>query len=712
MTLPPPPFSRRLLTLACWTLATAANVASAQSVTVPPCWRCQWPVGTTELTVALDWESFESVDAGSDAGCATRMRFTEVELEGLIQRGVDTWNRETGSSVRMVYVGPSTTPPTARVNIVAICTTQNFTGLVSEQGDPRICGFGWTPCTGTGAQPECDLIYGGAGIGTCVEGRCRRNSACSSNSQCAGGTSCVEGECQTQDHDTILELNFGAANFNYDGPWASGSTNDAQEMLTHELGHVLGLAHANQCDVSSVSLLQCTSNAHCSPPYTCSLGTCRYAGTGCSGPFGDSVVGNRANTLGLSEPNSNRHLWAWDTISIRHSSALGAPYAGRFRPRLITGTCDDAGAPRTFTVLNARPGGYGVTTARRIDAKRSSAASNPRLWWPSVTNYDTSNAAPVAAWGFGDYTGTSTVPSWCSSGAPNCPQFVVAFAATTSGGNSLGSSLYTRVASGYGWGGAGLGGPAPGGARTNIKPALAYGDPASDHLWVMVHQAADDSRVLWQQTSDDGVAWTTPGLLTDGTANFSTHHAPALAYSANAGQFVLLWADRTTDLLRMAWSDRPDLSTTWDGTVVTIKGLFRAQSGLAVACDPASNDCLIAFNTDYTSGDQTVWAWRRANIRWSAGAFAITGTTYTYSGEQARNELGLTYSSSTADFLFAIPRGTSSINHRIDSRDLTSVTASTTVSNASTTGEYTSDGVSAATNDSSNEIVLFYLANP
>ncbi len=642
------------------------------------------------------------------------MKYTEVELEGLIQRAIDTWNRETGSAVRMVYVGLSTPNPTARVNVRAVCNSGlDKTHVVTELGDPRICGFGWTPCTGTGAQPECDSIYGAANLGVCSSGKCRRNVACSSNSQCFSDTTCVESECQTKDNDTLLDVNFGASNFTYDGSWSNASATDGQAGLTHEFGHVLGLAHSNQCDVATVTAIPCTSNANCTSPYTCVSSFCSYAGSGCSGPFGDSVVGSTTNSLGLAFPNNTRHMWTWDTIAIRHSSALAAPYGGRFRIRLTGGgSCDEAGAPRTATVLNGRPAGYGVSTARQIDAERSYASTSPRTWWPAATNYDTSNAAPAAAWGYGDYTGTSTVPSWCSNGDPDCPQFVVAFAATSSGGNSLGSTLYTRVAEGYVWGGAGLGGAAPGSARTNIKPAIAYGDPASDHLWVMVHQAADNSRVLWQQTSDDGVSWTSPGLLTDGTNNFSTHHAPALAYSANAGQFVLLWSDRVTDFLRIAWSDRPDLGTTWDGNVVATSSDFRAQSGLAVACDPGSSDCLLAFNNDYTSGSQTVWAWRRANIRWSGGAFSFTGFSYHNSGEQSRNENGVAYSSGTADFLFAVPRGLSSVNHRLDSRDLTSVTASTSLSNSATTGELTSDGVSAATKGDSNEFLLFYLSNP
>jgi len=103
----------------CLTVCTAFATAEAQTVSTPPCWRCQWPSGTTEVTIALDWPSFE--DVALDADCDEEMNYTHTELEGLLQRGIDTWNRESGSAVRMKYAGLSANNASARVNVVAIC---------------------------------------------------------------------------------------------------------------------------------------------------------------------------------------------------------------------------------------------------------------------------------------------------------------------------------------------------------------------------------------------------------------------------------------------------------------------------------------------------------------------------------------------------------------------------------------------------------------
>ena len=686
----------------------SSNV-NAQTVSTAPCWRCQWPSGTTDVTIALDWPSFISGAITGDATCNGNMNYTQVELEGLLQRGIDTWNREAGASVRMRYVGLAASNPSARVVVNAICTAGNYTGRVWEVNDPQICGTGPLTCS---VHADCNGISGGAG-GVCTGGVCVR--ACASNSTCHAGSICVGGQCAVNDNDTILEINFKQAGFNYDGPWSATAVTDANAQLTHELGHVLGLAHPHDCDVDQAGAA-CPGGS-CTAPYTCVTGTCQYLSNDCTtAGFGDSAVGGSSYSgASPGEPNERRHLWTWDTISIRHTSALAAPYAGRFRSR--GGACNTTNVPLTSSVLNGRAAGYGVSTARTIDVEASVDSASPRTWSAGTSNNDTSNAAPAVAWGYGNYTGATHVPSWCTGIQANCDQFVVAFAATTSGGSWLGSTLYTRVANSSQWGGTGLGGAAPGSARTNIRPALAYGNPAgaSAHLWVMIHQAADDGRILYQQTSDDGVAWTNPAALTDGSDNFSTSVPPALTYSSFSGQYVLLWADRSTDLMHIAWLDRPDNGATWNGNV-TAATQFRSQNGLSLACDDASpGNCLFSFNNDLTSGSgpaQTVWAWRRAAIAWSGSAYATTGNAFNNS-EQSRNEMGLAYSPSTGGFIFGLPRGVWSVNHELHSRDRATVDPSGSVSsNNGTTGEETSDGVSAAYNALSSEFYFFYLSNP
>ena len=600
----------RILVGAFLLLFSSVRLAGAQ-VAPPPCFICQWPSGKSVIDVRLDWASFNTalnnpcnVLAGSlpPDSSAAALRYTQAEMEDLVQRAIETWNREASPTARLVYGG---------ISAVA--------------GDVRV-------------QGRCNwLDTDGDGNNNATSGQVSNPS---DNWECgSAGT-------------VTLTVNI-EQDIPYDGPRSSANRTDAQAMLTHEFGHVLGLAHPHRCDIAGPAATplgrgcclgaltpcgagcpvgQVCSNGSCvpsgaCPPVVCGTGVTCVAGAcvadtrppdACNAPlgdyFGDSAVGAaQATPGGPGEPNQRRHLWTWEVNALRHSNAaLGARFRSRGAcvPTPPNTTCCNAtdtplvSANRVdFGTWDGAPtygAGYQIATDREVKARTSIHDTNLRVWSATSDNNDTSNATPAVAWGYGNYSGQTAKPSWCSSWSA-CPQFAVAFASTaTNAANFYGSRIYTRVtADGVQWGGSGLGGQAPGNAATNVRPALAYGQVAGIHLWLMVHVAVDNSRRLFQQWSPDGVHWSSPVALQVAVADVVTHVSPALGFSPVLGRFVLAWADRVTNTLNTATLARPDLGQAWAGA-----NSFAAhvpQYGISVACSGNASECSLVYLTDYTA---------------------------------------------------------------------------------------------------------------
>jgi len=509
--------------------------------------------------VWLDWATFTS------AACAAANPFTQNELQNLLVRAMETWNTESGSAVTLQFMGTSSTNGPVRVTAACI---GNFAGRVVMANQN---------------QYQCDT----------------------------GGT------MQFQ-----LQLNQLQAS-GYDGNYSNTARNDAQAMITHELGHVLGLTHPHWCDFA---------NGCCALSDRCEV----------AGNFFDSTMLStltQASTLALGEPNDRRHLWAWDVQALRHTDST--TWTGRFRPRAGAGCvptptippnpncCNATDTLLTNSVAPFRPAGYGVSTSRSVELRNSPRVSSPRAWSSAVASIDTALAVPGATFGYADYSDTGDVtPSWCPSGSTFCPQHLVALASTSVGGSVLGSRVYTRVTDTNTWGGAGTGGPVSGTptARTNHRPAVAYGFTGGQNVWLMVHVAADNTRRLYQQISDDGVHWSNPALLVDQNGvTVSSPSAPSAAFSASTGRFVLVWPDRVTNLLHSMTTTSPQTSNQWLNHATT--ATVRAQLGVEIACDSGSANCLLLFQDDVVSGtSSTWWYFRNGATITGGGALSPAGT--------------------------------------------------------------------------------------
>ena len=185
--------------------------------------------------------------------------------------------------------------------------------------------------------------------------------------------------------------------------------------------------------------------------------------------------------------------------------------------------------------------------------------------------------------------------------------------------------------------------------RSEDKPAVAYNPAANEYLVVWERRwTADDHDILARRISGAGVPLGTGPMSLDASAEDQL--APAVAFDANAGQYLIVWQDKNPDTQSYDIHGRRILGNgTAVGDEITIAAWEYDLIEPRTAFNSGANQFLVVW-------EDHRWGWGEARDiygqRIAAGGALVGGNfSISWEGDQARTRPDVAYDAAANEYL-------------------------------------------------------------